>query len=149
MVFVSRAVAASSRARRVLNRPSGRSSQLPWPRFRPHYGLRPLSLLLLPLAGGAFLVLLLEYCRREIPAERLAIKLFVRSGNHFVKGQPSAFREEHVADAQVQPVGMTGSLVVTPERRLEPGNEPGGALAFGLCRKDREFVSAQSSDEVR
>jgi hypothetical protein len=55
--------------RRLLALPA--HTPLPWPRFRPHYGLRPLLLLVLPFVTGALLVILLEYCRREIPSERL------------------------------------------------------------------------------
>jgi hypothetical protein len=55
--------------RRLLALPA--HTPLPWPRFRPHYGLRPLLLLALPFVTGALSVLLLEYCRHEIPSERL------------------------------------------------------------------------------
>lgn len=55
--------------RRLLALPT--HEPLPWPRFRLHYNMRPLFILLLPLASGAFLVVLFEYCRREIPTERL------------------------------------------------------------------------------
>jgi hypothetical protein len=44
---------------------------LPWPSFRAHYSLRLLSFLVLPFFTGAAAVLLLQYCRREIPSERL------------------------------------------------------------------------------
>jgi hypothetical protein len=55
--------------RRLLALPA--HAPLPWPRFRSRYGLRPLLILVLPFVTGALLVLLLEYCRREIPSERL------------------------------------------------------------------------------